>query len=153
MQANLSLNMENFAYFEIIPPNSPPLNTFQRVFDPLSASCPPEVGPPIERAVAMDGQDQPVDQAINSYHRHSLSLFGDETPPPPGLGGGGVRRVDQPVRQPLRRWSLPPSGGSVPRPACGTGARGRSYAAPGPFPPGSTPPAGPGRSDTATAPG
>jgi hypothetical protein len=61
MQANLSLNMEGFAYFEIISPNYPPPNTFQRGFAPHSASSPPEVGPPIEAAVAMDGQDQPVD--------------------------------------------------------------------------------------------
>jgi hypothetical protein len=89
MQANLSLNMVNFAYFEIISPNYRPPNTFQRVFAILSASFPPEVSPPVEPAFAMDDQDQSVDQAINSYHRHSWSLLRDLKRPRPPFGGRG----------------------------------------------------------------
>jgi len=56
-----------------LPPNRLDFQVFHGI---LLTSSQPEVGPPVEPSFAMDGQDQAADQAINSYHRHSLGLLG-----------------------------------------------------------------------------
>jgi hypothetical protein len=72
-----------------LPPNRLDFQVFHGILLPSSQ---PEVGPPVEPSFAMDGQDQAADQAINSYHRHSLGLLGESKSPPSSKGKtGGLR--------------------------------------------------------------